>query len=99
MSDRTNLESLQSEFSDFYKDVHGFRPRSATEIEWNDEAWLEDQIKSLCEYIENLKTTFAGREELREQGWTVEETSPELVKWAMWLKTERDLYYSEREVA
>jgi hypothetical protein len=41
-----------------------------------------------------MKSTFAGREELRENGWVVEETDPELAKRAKWLADERQREYA-----
>lgn len=45
----TKLECLQSEFSDFYKEVHGFRPRWMTDEQWDSEEWLEAAIEDLVE--------------------------------------------------
>jgi hypothetical protein len=39
--------------------------------------------------MDAMKSTFEGREELREQGWVVEESDPELAKRAQWLADER----------
>ena len=99
MSERTKLQNLQSEYSDLFKDHYGFRPRHDTDAQWNDEAYLEAQIQGIIDSIEGMKATFAGREELREQGWHVEETEPDLIQWAAWLKAERDRYYADIEVA
>ena len=43
----TEVEQLQCNFSDFYKDVHGFRPRSASTEQWNSTEWLKEQIEVL----------------------------------------------------
>ena|SRR5271166_5826080 len=85
----TEVEKLQSIWSDFYKDVNGFRPRFATNGQWNDAVWLQGQIDDLHKSIERRKDTFAGREELREEGWQVEETDPKLALFAKWLADER----------
>jgi len=45
----TEVERLQSEFSDFYKDVHGYRPRWMSDSQWNSEAWLTNEIRTLAE--------------------------------------------------
>jgi len=66
----TRLEELQSYYSDFYKDVHGFRPRFDTTENWNSEVYLEDQIKGLHDYLEALDKTEAGRAELRTMGFS-----------------------------
>ena len=47
MTTWTNLECLQSDFSDFYKEVHGIRPRWMTDEQWNSEEWLEAAIRGL----------------------------------------------------
>lgn len=97
MREYTKLQSLQSEFSDFHKDFYGFRPRYSSNEQWNSEAYLEAQIKSIHDQMEAMKSTFQGREELREQGWVIEETDPEMIQWAAWLKSERDRFYAEQE--
>ena len=51
--------------------------------------WLIAQIEQIHGAMDAMKTTFAGREELRQQGWVVEETDPELAKQAKWLADER----------
>jgi hypothetical protein len=85
-----SVEELQSYFSDFHKDYYGFRPRGfGTPEQWNDRDWLIANIESIHGSIESMKATFKGREELREQGWAVEETDPELAKRAKWLADER----------
>ena len=85
-----SVEELQSYFSDFHKDFYGFRPRGfGTPEQWNDRDWLIANIESIHGSIESMKATFKGREELREQGWAVEETDPELAKRAKWLADER----------
>jgi len=91
----TKVEQLQSTYSDYYKDVHGFRPRGADSEQWNSEEWLTEQIASLDRYIKRMKETFAGREDLREQGWSIPETDPELAKHSRWLQEERDRRYKE----
>jgi hypothetical protein len=40
-----------------------------------------------------MKESFAGREELRTNGWVIEETDPELIKQAKWLADERKREY------
>lgn len=84
-----SVEELQGYFSDFHKDFYGFRPRWGTEAEWNSREWLEGCIDAIHFQMDTLKLTFEGRESLREQGWLVEETDPELAKQAKWLADER----------
>ena len=43
----SKLVGLQSHYSDFHKDVYGFRPRSMSDAQWNSEAWLEAAIAAL----------------------------------------------------
>lgn len=88
-----SVEELQGYFSDFHKDFNGFRPRFGTPEQWSDRNWLEAQINSIHDTMDKMRETFAGREELREQGWVIEETDPELAKRAAWLKQERDREY------
>lgn len=82
----TALEQAQSEFSDFYKEIHGIRPRW---VQCDTVEGYEAEIKKLQDGIEAQKATFAGREELRADGWIIPETEPELIKQARWLAEER----------
>ena len=84
-----NVEELQGYFSDFHKDMYGWRPRFATPEEWRDREWLEEQINYIHDEMNHMKTTFAGREELRSRGWVVEETDPEEARMAQFLADER----------
>ena len=69
-----HLDALQSYFSDFYKDFYGFRPRFATAEQWNDSEWLITNIEGIHETMERMSTTFEGREQLRYEGWTINES-------------------------
>ena len=69
MNEYTKVEELQSHYSDFYKDVHGFRPRSSTDEQWNSEEWLSGEIDGLHTYLKDLGSTPFGRELLREMGF------------------------------
>jgi len=86
----TKLEELQSHWSDFHKDAYGFRPRFASEAQWNDEAWITAQIKEIDDSMTRQKATFAGREQLRADGWHVPETDPQYIQYAAWLQQERE---------
>ena len=90
VDERTEVEKLQDTFSDFYKDVHGYRPRFHTHEQWNSVEWLTAAIQALHDYIESRTAIFADREQLREDGWYMEETDPMLAQYAVWLKQERD---------
>lgn len=69
MNELTRVEELQSYYSDFYKDVHGFRPRNSTDEQWNSEGWLSREIDNLHEYLRILGSTPQGRAQLREMGF------------------------------
>lgn len=43
----TPLEEAQGFFSDYYKDLHGFRPRFASAEQWNSIEWLDGEIAKL----------------------------------------------------
>lgn len=59
-----DLESLQSELWDFYKDVHNMRPRHWTQEQWNDKEFLKKQYQGLINIVNNMSP-----EERKEQGW------------------------------
>jgi hypothetical protein len=67
------VEELQGYFSDFHKDFCGFRPRYATPEQWRSREYLEAQITALHDTMDKLKETFSGREQLRSEGWVVDE--------------------------
>jgi hypothetical protein len=46
-SEHDDLKDLQTELWDFYKDVHGFRPRHWSREEWNDIDFLHKQQQNL----------------------------------------------------
>jgi len=95
--DYTEVEKLQCEFSDFHKSFYGYRPRYATPAQWRDANWLQEQITSIHDTMDKMKETFAGREELRAQGWVIEETDAQLAQQALWLQQERDREAAEAE--
>jgi len=90
-----SVEELQGYYSDFHKDLNGFRPRGATEEQCNSKQFLVTQINSLHDQMDLLKQTFEGREQLREQGWIIEETDVELAQQASWLAQEREREQAE----
>ena len=94
-----SIGELQGYFSDFHKDFYGFRPRFGDEGSWANRDWLEIQINHIHDEFDHLKETFAGREELRERGWVVEETDAQLAQQAAWLKAERDRKFEEEVAA
>jgi hypothetical protein len=80
------LDELGSYLSDFHKEIFGFRIRG---IDWSSRAVLIAEIRSLDDYMDQKRSTFWGREELRADGWHVVETDPELIQRAAWLAEER----------
>ena len=72
--DDMNVEELQSYFSDFHKDFHGFRPRFATPEQWQSRDWLIEQINGIHNVMDEMKKTYAGREQLRAEGWQIDES-------------------------
>ena len=48
------LYDLQTELWDFYKDVHGMRPRHWTKEEWDSFEFLQDQRQKLCGIIDRM---------------------------------------------
>jgi hypothetical protein len=69
-----DLDELQSYFSDFHKDFYGFRPRFATAQQWNDSEWLITSIEGVHEVMDRMSSTPEGREQLRYEGWTINES-------------------------
>ena len=81
MREYTKVEELQSHYSDFYKDVHGFRPRSSTDEQWNSEEWLQGEIDGLHAYLKMLGSTPEGRMQLREMGFCTDDKEAD-EEWA-----------------
>lgn len=48
------LNDLQTELWDFYKDVHGFRPRHWTEAEWASVEFLQAQRAGLFKFLDAM---------------------------------------------
>lgn len=91
--DVMSTDELGNLLSDYYKDVHGFRPRQ--EGLYSDRTRMIEMLNGLDAHMEHMKSTFAGREQLREDGWNIPETDPELIQQAKWLQEERDRLYAE----
>jgi hypothetical protein len=82
-----NVDELQGYFSDFHKDRYGWRPRFGTPEQWRSREWLEEQINYIHDEMDHMKTTFAGREELRRQGWIIDEPAEDIIdplEYARW---------------
>ena len=71
--DGMNVDELQSYFSDFHKDYYGFRPRFATNEQWNDREWLVEHINGIHDDMDERKKTPEGRASLRAEGWVIDE--------------------------
>jgi hypothetical protein len=93
------FNELASFYSDFHKDVYGFRPRHmalcACDYKTRDDliqalADVREEIQSLKTHLKEQQATFDGRERLREDGWYIEETEPELIEKARLLAKKRD---------
>lgn len=58
----TELEEAQQLYSDFHKELYGFRPRSATADQWADLAWLQAQIADLDRAAVGIRAEEAAQE-------------------------------------
>jgi hypothetical protein len=73
--DGMDVEELQSYFSDFHKDYYGFRPRGIyTPAEWQDREVLIKAINQIHDAMDEMKKTASGREQLRAEGWQIDES-------------------------
>jgi len=72
------VEELQGYFSDFHKDFFGFRPRYATPEQWRSREYLEAAINAIHNTMDKMKATAEGREELRANGWVIDEPADEV---------------------
>lgn len=54
MTSQQLLNDLQTELWDFYKDVHGIRPRHWTQQEWDSMEFLQAQREGLIKVIESM---------------------------------------------
>jgi hypothetical protein len=68
-----SIDELQGYFSDFHKDFYGFRPRFGSPEQWRDREWLETEINSIHNAMDEMKETYSGREALRIAGWVIDE--------------------------
>jgi hypothetical protein len=89
---KMSTDELGGLFSDYYKDTHGSRPRF---VDFTDREELIRQLELLENYHTKMQETFEGREQLREDGWLIYETDPEMQKMAYYLAKERDQWKLE----
>ena len=92
MEELSRRDELAQIYSDFHKDMYGFRPRHAGD--WTEEQ-LKAEIDSMHASLKKQEETFEGREQMREDGWWAEETDPVLQQRAVWLAQERDRQKAE----
>lgn len=90
MEDPRDTDELGDFLSDFHKAVWGFRCM----IDIQNRALVVAKINELFNYFEHVQKTFQGREELREQGWVIEETEPELILLAKQKEEARNAAFS-----
>ena len=95
--DNYSVVDLQGYFSDFHKDFYGHRPRFATPEQWRDRSWLVTSIDAIHNAMDAMKKTYSGREQLRIQGWIIDEAEfddivdPE--EYANWSADQDAIYY------
>ena len=92
------VDQLQGYYSDFHKDFYGWRPRSATPEQWRDRGFLVDRINAIHDVMDAMKATPAGRAQLREAGWVIED-EPEVIdpaEYANWSAELDAQYYGEQ---
>jgi hypothetical protein len=80
------VDDLQSYYSDFHKDFHGWRPRGATPEQWTNREFLVAQINGIHDALDAMKTTESGRAQLRRDGWVID-PEPEVIdpeEYARW---------------
>ena len=81
-----SVDDLQSYYSDFHKDFHGWRPRGATPEQWRDRGYLVSSINAIHDALDAMKKTEAGRAQLRRDGGVID-SEPEVIdpeEYANW---------------
>ena len=73
-----STEELGDIFSDFFKDVHGYRPRN---VSFDNREGLIAGLDGLYSFMDAMKTTVEGRNQLRDDGWVINEPSVEADGW------------------
>ena len=64
MTNTQTLEELQNVLWDYYKDVHGVRPRHWTGDQWDSILFLKDQCATLDDIVSNM-----SEEQRKAEGW------------------------------
>ena len=64
INEHTTLKQLQDTIWDFYKDVHGMRPRHFTPQEWESREFLLEQFKALHRIVDKMDSY-----QKAEEGW------------------------------
>lgn len=67
-------EELADICSDYSKDVNGWRDRT---VNYNDRDALIAKLEGLDRYMESMKSTAEGRNQLRWDGWVIRENEAE----------------------
>jgi hypothetical protein len=60
----TTIAQMQSTIWDFYKDVHGMRPRHFTQSEWDSREFLQKQFDNLTKIVDSFTP-----EQRAAEGW------------------------------
>jgi hypothetical protein len=63
-----STDELAGIFWDYYKDVHGVRPRW---VSHTDRVALIGGLQGLDDYMAYMRSTPEGREQLQEDGWVL----------------------------
>ena len=81
-SDPESLDSAFGCYSDYHKDVFGFRPHWSGSDPGQPLAKVEliEAMVGVDVYVFAMKSTPEGRAQLRAEGWVVEEPAPEAPK-------------------
>jgi hypothetical protein len=91
--DKYSVEELQGYFSDFHKDFYGSRPRFATPEQWRSREWLVRSIDGIHIAMDTMKKTYEGRQELRSQGWIIDESDFDVLERAEELADADAVYF------
>lgn len=76
--DHMTTEELSVYYYEYNKDVHGFKDIN---YDPTNREQLIKSIESIDNYMDSMKTTVEGRNELRSNGWIIKEPSAEEDGW------------------